>query len=442
MTCALLCRFFHFIRFHFPNADKSSSLCIAAPECPGTGKTMVDMMRKIDVFMKTALAAGLSLMAGCEYVDHNGEKGYPADTVSIDSVAIMLSALPLEQDHLMEVHQAVSSSSDNGYDEEYTMKDLFESPGSGVGDDEDVKSMRTRAFARPLRDLIREYVCPTRSAGSGDDYLQRLMNSDVQIYWPYSERWDGETMPVITFDPENGAEANIGYRIVETPGGGRTCEVVEVDEEMAENVPVWVVNRNDDSRFTSLEMLRRKNPEWGSGGGSIVVGAPMGLSAPMPASSRVRTLVIKDFMMRRNYDSWFAGASEFFVKCGKVEDFTASTEAELKLYDPQISDFMVVVRRNQVLQRLPFNVVLVSQWTEQNESIAFMMTEDDGGTRTEWKCSAVVKYNSKSFGFEMSLPFNSRDDIVWRGQLSGPYLEKYDGKTSRFGDVELTFQFQ
>ena len=268
------------------------------------------------------------------------------------------------------------------------------------------------------------------------------MNSDVQIYWPYSERWDGETMPVITFDPENGAEANIGYRIVETPGGGRTCEVVEVDEEMAENVPVWVVNRNDDSRFTSLEMLRRKNPEWGSGGGSIVVGAPMGLSAPMPASSRVRTLVIKDFMMRRNYDSWFAGASEFFVKCGKVEDFTASTEAELKLYDPQISDFMVVVRRNQVLQRLPFNVVLVSQWTEQNESIAFMMTEDDGGTRTEWKCSAVVKYNSKSFGFEMSLPFNSRDDIVWRGQLAGPYLEKYDGKTSRFGDVELTFQFQ
>ena len=103
---------------------------------------------------------------------------------------------------------------------------------------------------------------------------------------------------------------------------------------------------------------------------------------------------------------------------------------------------MVVVRRNQVLQRLPFNVVLVSQWTEQNESIAFMMTEDDGGTRTEWKCSAVVKYNSKSFGFEMSLPFNSRDDIVWRGQLAGPYLEKYDGKTSRFGDVELTFQFQ
>lgn len=391
-----------------------------------------------------AFASVISLMAGCEYVDHTGEKGYPVDSVAIDSVARMLSALPLEQDHLMEVHEAVSSSSGNGYDEEYTMKNLFESPGAGVGDEENLKSMRTRTYSRPLRELIREHICPTRAAGSGsgEDYLKRLMNSDVQIYWPYSENWDGKTMPIITFDPENGAEANIGYRIVDDPVSGRVCEEVVVDEELAADTPVWVVNRNDDSRFTSLEMLRKRDPEWGNGGGTIVVGAPMGTSAPMPASSRVRTLVIKDIMMRRNYDSWFAGASEFFVKCGKVEDFTASTEAELKLYNPLISDFMVVVRRNQVLQRLPFNVVLVSQWTEQNESVAFMMTEDDGGTRTEWKCSAMVKYNSKSFGFEVSLPFNSRDDIVWRGQLSGPYLEKYDGKTSRFGDVELTFQFQ
>ena len=44
--------------------------------------------------------------------------------------------------------------------------------------------------------------------------------------------------------------------------------------------------------------------------------------------------------MRRNYDCWFAGASEFFFKVGSVEGFSASTEAELKLYNPQITDFM------------------------------------------------------------------------------------------------------
>ncbi len=100
-----------------------------------------------------------------------------------------------------------------------------------------------------------------------------------------------------------------------------------------------------------------------------------------------------------------------------------------------------MVKRKQVNQTIPLNVMLVSQWTEQLDNIVFLLTEDDGGTRTEWKCSAVVKIKSKSYGFEMSLPFNSKDDLVWRGQLSSKYLEKYSDVTSRFGDVDVTFSF-
>lgn len=220
--------------------------------------------------------------------------------------------------------------------------------------------------------------------------------------------------------------------------GERVLEEVVVDEAMASEEPVWVVNRNDDSGFLSLEKLREQDPEWGNGGGSLVV-KPKSWVVETPGV--VKSLVLKDFKMLRNYDCWFAGASEFFIKCGSVEDFTASTEAELKLYSPRITDFMLVVRRSQVGQTIPLNVMLVSRWTEQLDDIAFMMTEDDGGTRTEWKCSAVVKVKSRSYGFDLALPFNSRDDIVWRGQLSSKYLEKYDGITSRLGDVEVTFSF-
>lgn len=406
------------------------------------------MLMKQLLFLALAV---LSVPVSCEHVDHTGEINDPeARIIPLEDVAKLLSALPIETDQMTEVHDAVSSSDGNGYDEEYMMRDLLSVPGTGVGDEAMGKSMSTRSYSRPLKELIAEQLSTRTKSSDGsvlspEEYLDALEKSNMQIYWPYYRNWDGKEWPIVTFDPGNGAEANVGYRLFIDSEGNRKVEAVVVDEEMAASHPVWVVNRNNDSGFTSMEVHRRNDPEWGTGGGSITVRPSSGLGCAEASATAAaqkgafRTLVLHDFKMRRNYDCWFAGASEFFIKCGSVEDFTASTEAELKLYSPRITDFMLVVKRSQMGKTIPMNVVLVSQWTDQLENIAFMLTEDDGGTRTEWKCSACVKIKSKSYGFEVSLPFNSRDDIVWRGQLSAPYLEKYDGVAGRFGDVELTF---
>lgn len=406
------------------------------------------MLMKQLLFLALAV---LSIPVSCEHVDHTGEINDPeARIIPLEDVAKLLSALPIETDQMTEVHDAVSSSDGNGYDEEYMMRDLLSVPGTGVGDEAMGKSMSTRSYLRPLKELIAEQLSTRTKSSDGsvlspEEYLDALEKSNMQIYWPYYRNWDGKEWPIVTFDPGNGAEANVGYRLFIDSEGNRKVEAVVVDEEMAASHPVWVVNRNNDSGFTSMEVHRRNDPEWGTGGGSITVRPSSGLGCAEASATAAaqkgafRTLVLHDFKMRRNYDCWFAGASEFFIKCGSVEDFTASTEAELKLYSPRITDFMLVVKRSQMGKTIPMNVVLVSQWTDQLENIAFMLTEDDGGTRAEWKCSAVVKIKSKSYGFDVALPFNSRDDIVWRGQLSAPYLEKYDGVAGRFGDVELTF---
>ena len=437
-------------------------------------------MRKI-VFIAGA-AFALLLVPGCEHLDddmdiHGGGDRSP---VSLDEVARLLSEINIGEQQVREVSDAVSSSSDNGYDEEYTMRDLFRTPGAGVGDSAlpDKAVPAARSYAAPLKDMIREHLLSrgtpslARSSvpcteedrlASAEEFLAELESSDIQIYWPFSEDWDGKTLPVITFDPCDGSETNIGYRVSEGQDGERIVEEVVVDEQMASEHPVWVINRNDDAAYTSIEMLRKQDPEWGSGGSIIVKprkslvrptvygripgfpAVPAGSSCPDTESAvqpSVRTLILKDFTMLRNYDPWFAGASEFFVKIGSVEDFTASTEAELKLYNPAVTDFMIVVKRKYVGKPRPFNAVLVSEWTDQLEKCALMITEDDGGTRTSWKCSAVVKIASKSYGFEINLPFNTRDDIVWRGQLGRKYLEANDCKTGHFGDVDLTFEIR
>ena len=375
-------------------------------------------------------------VAGCEEIDHEGEwtREQPGQGgVRMEDVARLLTAIDIGHEQIAEVHDAVSSSSSNGYDEEYMMKDLFSSPGAGVGDLEGMNRTKNteKTYSRPLRDLISEYLGRTKASTSAEEYIESLSASGLQIYWPFSEEYDGFSEPVITFDPGDGSEANTGFRIDRDGKGVKSVEEIIIDEDYARAHPVWVINRNDDSGYQSLEMLRRNDPDWGTGGGAITVKA---------SEKKLRTLILKDFIMHRNYDTWFAGGSEFFVKIGALDDFTASTEAELLIYQPLITDFMITVKRSQRGKPVPFNAVLISNWTSQLENCAFMITEDDGGTRTSWKTEAEVKIKSKTYGVNVNLPYNSRDDIVWRGHLAAPFLEKYSNVPSRFGDIEITFE--
>lgn len=379
----------------------------------------------------------LALSAACERLDDQKEEYFqesvPTRRISLEDVAGIIGSIPLGSAQMGEVYDAVSASAGNGYDSEYRMTELFESPGAGVGSD----GAGTKAYQTPLRDLIKDAVYRMSATKAGEDsldpeeFLKKLSGSDAQIYWPYSESWDGDKTPIVTYDPGDNSAKNIGF--VRREDG--SVEEVIVDEKMASERPVWVINWNDDASYRSLEMLRREDPSWGSGGGEILVKSDFGEDDGEPC-----TLVLRSFKANRNYDSWFAGASEFFVKCGAIEDFTASTDAELRLYEPSITDFMIVVRRDQVGQAVPFNAVLVSEWTELLTNCAFMITEDDGGAQTSWKCSAVVKYNSKSYGFEVDLPLRTRDDIVWRGSLSRSYIERFNGEVGHFGDVDLVLE--
>ena len=383
------------------------------------------------LLLALALAACDGRNNGLELPETGGESLF-----SLSDVAKILSDLPLQSEHLAEVHDAVSASSGNGYDEEYLLSDLFSAPGAGVGDPD--RPTRADRYKTPLRDLFTDYLSRQygTKAGAGDveRYIDALTESDMQIYWPYSEDWDGRTFPIVTFDPGYGAESNYGYEIRIGADGAHVVDSVIVTEQVAMQRPVWVINRNDDAAFTPLEFFQPVRTQTRAG------------TAADPAEKEY-VLSMLNFKALRNYDSWFGGASEFFVKCGAVDGFRATQDEDLKAYTPSVTDFMISVKRRQVGLKLPFNAILLTDFTEQMEKIAFLIIEDDGGTSTSWKCNAVVKYNSKSYGFEMEIPYRDKDDIVWRGQLTRNYFRELFDKgggtlTGRFGDVEITFALE
>ena len=376
------------------------------------------------------LPLGLLLLGACDPVVTDRPAG-PEALLTMSDLAKIISELPLEQEHLQEVYDAVNSSSGNGYDEEYTMDRLFTSPGSGVG--ERGESTKAAAYATPLRELFTDYFRrrSETKAGAADveAYVNTLRDSDMQIYWPYSEDWDQETFPVVTFDPGDGAKTNYGYMLGFDDSGAHVVDSVLVTEELARERPVWVINRNADSAYTPVTLLDYDSPS--------------AVRTVQEAKAKgKKMLTIKDFTMARHFDSWFAGASEFFIRCGAVDGFKAKTDDELKQYSPSVTDFMIVVKRKFVKCKVPFNAILLTDFTDQIEQLAFMIIEDDGGTTTSWKCNAMVKYNSKSYGFEVELPYRDKDDIVWRGYLDRSFFTDSSLIKGRFGDVTVTFELQ
>lgn len=378
-----------------------------------------------------ASLSALLMISGCtKYQPEVAQESGNDETIAFSSrnIARMLAELPLDGPQLGEVFDAVSSSSTNGYDEEYMMKDVLDSPGAGVGD---ATKGGASAYKRPLKDLIAEYLRSKYSTKAGiadiDDYLKALRESGLQIYWPFSEDWDGKSLPLITWDPGYGAESNYAYEIAVNERGFRVVDSLIVDENTAMSRPVWVINTNNDSGFTPADMYVKNC---------------IPATEAVPRKGKAMRLVLKRFKMLRNYDSWFGGASEFFIKCGAPDGFSASTEAELKLYSPTVTDFMVVVKRKYKDVDLDINSLILTNFTSQLSQLAFLVTEDDGGTRTSWKCSAVVKIESKSYGIEMDIPYNDKDDVVWRGQLSADFFREEDEVTARFGDVEITFALE
>ncbi len=375
-----------------------------------------------------ALAATLFLFFSCDDVSREEMLSSNGTTdsemilqVTPESVARMLSNLPLTLAQISEVKKAVDASSANGYDEEYPFSLVFSSPGAGVGEDPSI----TKATDGPLSlgNLIRERV--SGSATRSDDFIGELASSDLQIYWPYSDSWDEKSAPVITFVPSDGRESNVGFYSETLPDGSRIVKETMVDEAYAMSHPVWVVNFNQDLGAITPQMLAKKCFS----------------GSETRATTSSKTLRLKEFKAHRQYDPWLSGGSEFFIKIGSLKAFKADVVADLKLYNPEITDLMIKIKRGQVGRALRYNTILVSDWSEQLNESAFMLTEDDGGKMTTWKASGTVKIKSKSYGFEVELPYHRNDDIVWRGKLSSGYFQRYNGLPNRLGDVSVTFSF-
>lgn len=391
-----------------------------------------------------ALIASLSL---CLFACSNTDEPMTTQSTSVGSdnivyddskaIADLMTSIPLTEEIVNEVFSAVTNGIENGIEESYYFADvLSESAKSAT---------RSTNSESKLGTEIRRILNTTRSNSSIDNDILEL--GDYQIYWPYSEDWDGKTKPVITFVPEDNSQLwNYGFK--QTDNG---IETIIVDEEYMENNPVWIINKAD---IPYDELPNFNNNEFSKGG--IYYCPEKALTSAQnttsgnetrAAGTPVYTVYLGKFMSDKNYDSVWNGGSEFAIQMGAIENMVITSQEQLKSVDPSVTYIRITRSRKDIKNKRwkESNSVLSSDWHQNENNAGFCIYEEDQGGTKYWEMSLSTKIKGIDIPFTLKMPYGSGDDLIYKVVYSRNFMfstNNSDGTIHSAGGVYWTMPYK
>lgn len=151
-----------------------------------------------------------SNFSGIESQEHKVETS--KDLSDLFKVAKIISEMGLTYNMVVEIKSNVESSLAKGYDEEITFKDIL-SPITEINYTRTNQVESKSEFAEKITQKIA--ALKLRSSNDVDLLLERLISNGINLYWPYSENWDGVTVPVIAISPEDdNEEVYVAYKMI------------------------------------------------------------------------------------------------------------------------------------------------------------------------------------------------------------------------------------
>lgn len=241
-----------------------------------------------------------------------------------------------------------------------------------------------------------------RAANSNDVFKI----DDVEIYWPYSEDWDGISQPVIVLNNSDGTqyiEEDKTYAYKFTKDGGHyVIDTLIVDENYAENNPVWVVNKNHVSlqdiinlksgNFASTKYIPRQETNT--------------LTRSAEPGSYVSTLMIKSIQSTQQHDDWLNGGSEYIIYWG----FPANEIFKLGEHHTGQIHFS----RKEIKKRTTKTINFTGNydWDKTQTHNKIKVIEFDPGKNVKFTFSLKGKYKAVEGEFKTEITLNNNDDFI------------------------------
>lgn len=388
--------------------------------------------------MKTKLfnyAITILLVASCSKTESVELIGNDTSVEHISVLDLMLSA-SIDQNLVRIMHEEAEASLNAGLEESIYFDEI-------INDDPvETKSASDRDCLRNY--LLSAYMPHNSFTKSGTETDITNLN-DIEIYWPYSEDWDGISQPVIVLRTGNDDQyieddKTYAYRMV-AKEGAIEMETLIVNEEYAKKNPVWVIGKSD-LPFDEIVNLKHGNYDQTS-----IIPRTIPETRALP-NDYVSRLMVTTLQSTQQHDDWVNGGSEYvlywffptvFDKTGAVE---TNICGQIKMSRKEIN--------NKVVRTI--NFLGNDDWIEDQLYNRLKIIEFDPGKDMKFDIDLKGTYKGFTGELKTSITLNKTDEMILdqklerKAQMADELLvdpqEKSYSRTLFGGGVYVTTLFR
>ena len=158
---------------------------------------------------------------------------------NLDKTAQILTSISCNPDVQKEVYNAVN----NRYEgkNRIMFRHLLEPEGK-------INSPKSGNFLNgSFRENLMKVVQNNQKGEAEDsfDIIKFVTENQIEIAWHYTQEWNFDEIPAITFNPMDNDSVNIGYKVSYGPNNEILIDTVVINDDYAFGHPVWIVDQHE-----------------------------------------------------------------------------------------------------------------------------------------------------------------------------------------------------
>lgn len=316
-------------------------------------------------------------------------------SIEVSDVAQLISMVEIDDEIMNEVKMNTEYSRKYGLDEEYRFTDMIKPNESKI-----YRSDHESALIRKMRI---EYE-NQNSNELCSNFFESLANTDIQIYWPYSENWDHSEKPIIVYGSEDG---KFVYQI-KKDNNKCLIDTISISDKYLKENTIWIISMNN----TSYEELPDfYNNEFVNKDGVVFLSKYA--SEKMNENRMSRKAEVGVYLDKiealHSFEGGLAGGPELqFIWChgGGLSLITPTTGF--------VNTYRYNMTLSEVGQPVQLNYRIRPYWPNEEITNVLVVLEKDGGK--ERTGTRNIKYKDM-FGKEITLTstfkYQKNDDTIF-----------------------------